>query len=57
MHIVKELEKHQVEKRRLSYDSDAPQVMSARSDWTRVVRVNRSKTNRRKTRPYCVYKI
>ena len=27
---------------------------SARSDWTRVIKVNRRKTNRRKTRPYCI---
>jgi len=26
-----------------------------RPDWTRVVKVNRRKTNRRKTRPYCTY--
>ena len=43
----------------MSCDSDAPQVGSARSDWTRVVKVNRRKTNRRKTNrrktsPYCV---
>jgi len=38
----------------LSCDSDAPQVGSARSDWTRFVKVNRRKTNRRKTRPYCI---
>jgi len=36
----------------LSCDSDAPQVGSARSDWTRVVKVNRRKTNHLKTRPY-----
>jgi len=53
MHIRKELEAHQVEKGRLSCDSDAPQVGSARSDSTKVVKVNRRKTNRRKTRPYC----
>ena len=34
--------------------SHAPQVGSARSDSTRVVKVNRRKTNRRKTRPYCI---
>ena len=44
MHIGKELEVHQVEKGRLTCDSDAPQVRSARSDWTRVVKVNRRKT-------------
>jgi len=38
----------------LSCDSDAQQVGSARSDWTRVVKVNRLKTNRRKTRTYCI---
>jgi len=51
MHIGKGLEAHRVEKGRLTYDSDAPQVESARSDSTRVVKMNR-KTNRRKTRPY-----
>ena len=50
MHTGKKLE---VEKRRLSCDSDALQVGSARSNSTRVVKVNRRKTNRRKTRPYC----
>jgi hypothetical protein len=54
MHTGKELEAHWVEKGYLSCDSDAPQVDSARSDWTTVVRVNRRKTNRRKTRPYCI---
>jgi len=39
----------------LSCDSDAPQVGSARSDSTRVVKVNRPKTNHRKTRPYCIH--
>jgi len=38
----------------LSCDSDAPQVGSARSDWTSVVKVNRLKRNRRKTIPYCI---
>jgi hypothetical protein len=52
MHIGKELEAHWVEKGRLSCDSDAPHVWTARSDSTRVVEVNRRKTNRRKTRPY-----
>ena len=33
---------------------EAPQVRSARSDSTRVVKVNRRKTNRRKTIPYCI---
>jgi len=53
MHTGKELDAQYVEKGRWSCDSDAPQVGSARSDWTRVVKVNRRKTNRRKTRPYC----
>jgi len=35
----------------LSCDSDAPQVGSALSDWTRGVKVNRLKTNRRKGDP------
>jgi len=52
MHTGKEIEAHQVEKGCLSYNSDGPQVGSARSDWTRVVKVNHRKTNRRKTRPY-----
>jgi hypothetical protein len=51
MHIGKELEAHEVEKGRLSCDSDAPQVGSAPSDSTRVLKVNRRKTNRCKTRP------
>jgi hypothetical protein len=37
-------------------DSDAPQVGSARSDSARVVKVNRRKTKRRKTRLYCTVK-
>ena len=49
MHIGKELEAHYVEKGRFSCDK----VGSARSDWTRVVKVHRRKTNHRKTRPYC----
>jgi len=40
----KELEAHRVEKGHLSCDSDAPQVGSARSDSTRVVKVNRRKS-------------
>jgi len=48
MHIGKELEAHEVDEGRLSCDSDAPQVGSARSDWTREVKVNRRKTSRRK---------
>jgi hypothetical protein len=55
MHIGKELEARGVQKGRLSCDIDAPQIGSARSDTTRVVKVNRRKTNRRKTRPYCIY--
>ena len=50
MHIGKELEAHKVEKGRLSCDSDAPQVGSARSDSTRFVKVNRRKTKSHKTR-------
>ena len=53
MHIGKEPEAHRVEKGRLSCVRDEPQVGSARWDWTSVVKVNRLKTNRRKTRPYC----
>jgi len=53
MHTGKELEAHKVQKVRLSCDSDA-QVGNARSDSTRVVKVNRRNTNRRKTRPYCI---
>jgi len=41
-------------KGRLNCDSDASQVGSVWSDSTRVVKVNRRKTNRRKTRPYCI---
>jgi len=37
----------------LNSDSDVPQVGSARSDWTRVVKVNRRKMNHHKTRPCC----
>jgi hypothetical protein len=50
----KELKSHEVEKVRLRCDSDAPQFGSALSDSTRVVKLNRPKTNRRKTRPYCM---
>ena len=57
MRTGKELEAHKVQKGRLSCDSDAPQVWSARSDWTRVIKLNHRKTNRRKTRPYCTLKI
>jgi hypothetical protein len=53
MHTSKELEAHEVQKGRLGCYSGAPQVGSARSDSTRVVKVNSRKTNRRKTRPYC----
>ena len=52
MHTGKDLEVHWVEKGRLSCDSDAPQVGSARSVSASVVKENRRKTNRRKTRPY-----
>ena len=41
MHTGKELEAHWVEKGRLSYNSDAPQVGNALSNWTRVVKVIR----------------
>jgi hypothetical protein len=44
-------QKRTIEKGRLSCDSDAPLVGIARSDSTRVVKVNR-----RKTRPYCTLK-
>ena len=44
-------------KGRLNCDSDAPQVWSARSDWTGVAKVNSRKTNRRKTRPYCTSSV
>jgi hypothetical protein len=57
MHTGKELEIHQVEKGRLNCDSDAPQVGSAWSDSTSVVKVNRRKTNRPKTRPYCTFDL
>jgi hypothetical protein len=55
MHTGKELEEHRVQKVRLSCDSDAPQVRSARSDWTRVAQVNRHIMNCRKTRSYCIF--
>ena len=54
MHTGEELEAHYVDKRRLSCDSDAPQVGTARSDTAKVVKENRRKTNHRKTRPYCI---
>jgi len=38
----------------LSYNSNAPQVGSVRSDSTRIVKVNGRKTNRRKKRPCCL---
>jgi len=50
MHTRKELKAHKVEKGHLSCDSDAPQVGSAWSDSTRVVKVN-CKTNCRKPDP------
>jgi hypothetical protein len=49
MHTGKELEAQG----RFSCDSDAPHVGSARSESARVVKVNRPKTNSRKSRPYC----
>jgi len=51
MHTGKELEAHWVQKGRLSCDSDAPQVGSAWTESTSVVKVNRRKSKRRKTRP------
>jgi hypothetical protein len=45
MHTGKELEAHKVEKGRLSCDSDAPQVGSARSGSTRVIKANHCQTN------------
>jgi len=54
MHTEEELESHQVQKGPFSWDSDAPQVGNAWFDSTRVVEVNRRKTNRRKTRPYSI---
>jgi len=50
VHTGKELEVHEVGKGRLSCDSDAPQVGSAQSNSTRVI-----KLNRRKKGPNCVY--
>jgi hypothetical protein len=60
MHAGKELQAHYVEIGRLSCDSDASNVGSARSDSTRVVKLNRRKTNRRKAnrrkaRPYYIH--
>ena len=60
MHSRKELEAHQVEKGPSSCDSEAAQVGSAQSNSTRVVKVNRHKTNHHKMRPYvclsvCMY--
>ena len=55
MHNGKELEAHQVQKGRWSCDSYAPQIGSAQSHSTRVVKVNGPKKNRRKTRPYCTH--
>ena len=49
MHTGKKLEAQSVDKGRLSCDSDALQDRTARSDSTRVVKVNRRKTNLRKT--------
>ena len=39
----------------MSCDSKAPQLRSAQSNSTRVIKGNHHKMNRRKTRPYCVY--
>ena len=55
MHTLKDLEARQVEEGRLSCDSDTPQFGSTRSESTRVVKVNRPKTNHRKTGPYCTF--
>jgi len=55
MHTRKEVEVHYVEKGRFSCDSDVPQVGSARTDSTRVVKVNRHKMSHHKMRPYCIY--
>jgi len=57
MHAGKELEAHKVEKGRLSFNSDAPQVASARFDSSRIVKVNHFKTNHRIMRPYCIYEF
>jgi len=57
MHTGKELEAHQVQKGRLSCDSDAPQVRCAWSDWTRVVKVNCCKTNHCKMKPHCIFTV
>ena len=56
MHTGKELQAHLLEKGRLSCDSDAPQIGSVWSESTRVVKVSYRNMNRRKTRPYCIYK-
>ena len=55
MHRGKEPEAHRVGKGRLSCDSNAPKVGGARCGSTSVVELNRHKTNRRKTRPCCIY--
>ena len=57
MHIRKELEAHYVEKGHLSCDSDAPRVGSARSDLTRVIKVNRRRMNHHKMRIYCTFMV
>jgi hypothetical protein len=54
-HIGKELEAHSVQKGPLRCDSYATQVGNARSYSSRLVKMNRRKTNRRKTRPYCIH--
>ena len=43
-----------MENGRLICDSGTPQVGSARSDLTKVVKVNRRKTNLRKSKLYCI---
>jgi hypothetical protein len=53
MHTGRKLAAPQVEKGHLNCDSDAPQGGSAGSDSTRVVKLNRHKTNCHKRRPYC----
>jgi hypothetical protein len=54
MHTGKELEVHEVEKGRLSCNSDAPQVGRAWSDSVKVIKVNGRKMNHHKTKPYSV---
>ena len=54
MHTGKELKAHKAEKGSSNRDSDAPRVGNARSDPTRVVKVNCRKTNRRKSTLYFI---